>query len=157
MPNWLRTILPITALVVASLAAGWAINGWRHEARLQSVMAEQIERQALVLEMTRDIEQRMNQYLEKERETYESTIREMQAALDAADSQSDRLRNTIAAERRRAAALAASTGGDHGASASPWVVLDECREEYVKVAKAADDLAARLGLAAGYAKAVSQE
>lgn len=157
MPSWARVVLPLLALVIASSATAWLVQGWRYDARIERMLAEHAQAISEAQSRARAIEQQMHAQLEIERENHQRDLRETQAALAAARDQSERLRNTIAAERRRATEAARAAGADPRAAAAPWVVLEECRAEYAEVARAADELSARLRLAAGYARAVNAE
>jgi len=148
---YVRRILPM--VLPAVLAAGFAsyllIKHYR--AQLSIVKLEH----ATAVEASR--RQAADAALEKERESYVDALATARAALDDARRQSGRLRDAIAAKRRRAAALAVASGRDPASAATPWVVLEECRREYATLAADADELNNRLRLAIGYARAVTAE
>lgn len=150
------------SLSALSFASAWVAQGWRYQAKLSDVRAESLQALAELERGAREVESKFRQLehlrqteLEKERENYLRAQQETALALDNARTESDRLRNIIAAERRKARAAAATTAGTVAASEAPWVVLEQCRREYEGLAKDADELTDRLRLAAGYARVVS--
>lgn len=162
-----RRLLPaISYVLVAGAAAFVTHKAWQaradliksqHREMILSMSLDAEERARMAVELARRTEHIKIKALEEERETHIKALEVMGNALLESRDESSRLRNTIAAERRRATDLAAATGGDTAAAAAPWLVLDACRREYAQLARSADELNERARLAAGYARAVNAE
>lgn len=162
-----KRLLPVVSyVVVASAAALVTHKAWQaraeriesqHIGAILSIRLAAEEKTRLAVEQARRAEHIKIQALEEERETHIKALEVMGDALLESRDQSSRLRDTIAAERRRATEVASTTGGDRSAAAAPWVVLDACRREYEQMAADADRLNERARLAAGYARAVNAE
>jgi len=165
---YVRRILPMVlpAVLAAGVASYLLIKHYRtqlsivkleHAATIEASRRQAADAALAAAEQARQVEQVKIKALEKERESYVDALTTARAALDDARKQSDRLRNTIAAERRRAAALAVASGGNPASAATPWLVLEECHREYAALAANADELNNRLRLAIGYARAMIVE
>jgi len=165
---YVRRILPM--VLPAVLAAGVAsyllskhyraqlsIIKLEHQTAIETSRRQAADVALAAAEQARQIEQVKIKALEKERESYVDALATARAALDDSRRQSGRLRDAIAAERRKAAALAVASGRDPASAATPWLVLEECRREYATLAADADELNNRLRLAIGYARAVIAE
>lgn len=174
-PSLVRRLLPGLAAALVSAAATAFILGKHYQARLavadrdsNTTIAELREdllqtkldgetRLRVGIEHARAAEQVKIRTLEEERAKQLDAVRIMGLALADSRRESGRLRDTIATERQLAVELAAGTGRDPGAAQAPWLVLDECRQEYETVAGDADELTERARFGTGYARAVNAE
>lgn len=157
---WLQRALPVIlllALLVATFMITSRYYDSRHAAEIAQLHADADRQARAAVEKARRLEQIKNDTLEEERANHLAALEIMGIALAGSRDESERLRGTIATERRRAATLAAAAGRDRAAAEAPWVVLDECRREYAQMARDADWLNERARLGAGYARAVMAE
>jgi len=175
MLKWLLVALPhvrralpmvLAAVFAAGLASYLLIKHYRaqisivkleHLATMEAAQRQASEEALAAAERARQVEQIKIKAMEKEREDYVDALATARAALDDSHRQSGRLRDVIATERRKAAALAIASGGNPASATTPWVVLQDCHREYAALAADADELNNRLRLAVGYARAISAE
>lgn len=134
MTPYIRPIIAIT-LLSASFCAGWAVNGWRYGEKIATIRQEQAQAQADFTAQARAKEQSLTKQLNKARN--EATKRETILRADAgrARTQSDGLRDELAAIRRKLPSLAEQAVRQYADAAS--VVFGECTAEYTALAEVA--------------------
>lgn len=174
-PSLIRRLLPVLSVALVSSAATAFVVVKHYQARLaeaeldstttittlrEKLLQTKLDGETSLrkgIEHARAAEQVKIRTLEKERATQLETVRIMGLALADSRRESERMRTTIATERQHAAELATAAGRDPGAAQAPWLVLDECRQEYGAVAEDADALTERARLGTGYARSVNAE
>lgn len=164
MRDWVAPAAAVLTLVAAVAVTAWTAQGWRKDAIISQIRESNTAALAGMDRHAREVEAQYRRQeaakekaMEKEREEHRIALVQTASAVADAVGESERLRNVIATERRRAAQAARAAGRTVSAAEAPWVVLEECRRRYEEVAKDADELGDRLRIGAGYARAVKAQ
>lgn len=133
-----RIIIAI-ALLSASFCAGWGVNGWRHETIIATIRQEQAQAQAEFTAQARAKEQSHAKQLNEAQHAAKQRETKLLADAGRARTQSDGLRDELAAIRRNLPSLAADACRDQADRLAD--VFGSCSQRYSELAAEADRIA----------------
>lgn len=144
----------VIAAVVVSVAfcAGWATNGWRLSAQINTTKAEHAQALATAESTARTREQELSTAKHQAEEAHAVTKKQSQRAIAGARSELDRLRDVLAA--RSATTDPTTSPRTDGATCQERELLGEGAGHLADMAAEADRLAATLTGLQGYVTAV---
>lgn len=134
----LRALL-LVGFAAALFSAGWVVNGWRHTAATEKMVAEHSIALQRASEAARKQEQLLNKKVQEVAQNAAKRQRILEERVASADLAVNGLLDDIAAANRRASENP-TTAANPDAASSARELLGECAKEYSGVAKEADRL-----------------